>query len=104
MGERIDTRFRGVNRIALSYTHGFNGLLDALDAYDPANTAANAHVSRLGASGEFNKVNVQLQRLQRITQYTSVVLRVDGQFTNTIRSSRSNNSRWVGRTACAPIR
>ena len=79
--ERIDTRFRGVNRIALSYTHGFNGLLDSLDAYDPANTTANSHVSRLGASGEFNKVNVQLQRLQRITQYTSVVLRVDGQFT-----------------------
>lgn len=80
--ERIDTRFRGVNRIALSYTHGFNGLLDSLDAYDPANTAANTHVSRLGASGEFNKVSVQLQRLQRITRYTSVVLRVDGQFTN----------------------
>lgn len=80
--ERIDTRFRGVNRIALSYTHGFNGLFDALDAYDPANTAANAHVSRLGASGEFNKVNLQLQRLQRITQYTSMVFRVDGQFTN----------------------
>jgi hemolysin activation/secretion protein len=80
--ERIDTRFRGVNRIALSYTHGFNGVLGAMDAYDPANTTANSHVSRLGASGEFNKVSLQLQRLQRITQYTSVVLRVDGQFTN----------------------
>jgi hemolysin activation/secretion protein len=79
--ERIDTRFRGVNRIAFSYTHGFNGLLDSLDAYDANNTAANSHVSRLGASGEFNKVNLQLQRLQRITQYTSIVLRVDGQFT-----------------------
>ena len=79
--ERIDTRFRGVNRVALSYTHGFNGVLGALDAYDPNDSAANAHVSRLGASGEFNKVNLQLQRLQRITQYTSVVLRVDGQFT-----------------------
>ena len=80
--EQIDTRFRGVNRIALSYTHGFNGLLGALDGYDATNTVANAHVSRLGASGEFNKVNLQLQRLQRITQYTSVVLRVDGQFTS----------------------
>ncbi|MEJ0035890.1 MAG: ShlB/FhaC/HecB family hemolysin secretion/activation protein [Gammaproteobacteria bacterium] len=80
--ERIDTRFRGVNRIALSYTHGFNGLLDSLEAYNPADTTANAHVSRLGASGEFNKVNVQLQRLQRLTQYTSLILRVDAQFTN----------------------
>jgi hemolysin activation/secretion protein len=80
--ERIDTRFRGVNRVALSYTHGFNGVLGSLDAYDPDDAAASAHVSRLGASGEFNKVNLQLQRLQRITQYTSVVLRVDGQFTS----------------------
>ena len=80
--ERIDTRFRGVNRIALSYTHGFNGVLGALDAYDPADTTASSHVSRLGASGQFDKVNLQLQRLQRITQYTSVVLRVDGQFTS----------------------
>ena len=80
--ERIDTRFRGVNRIALSYTHGFNGVFGALEAYDPNDTVANAHVSRLGASGEFNKVNLQLQRLQRITQYTSLVMRVDGQFTS----------------------
>jgi len=57
-------------------------VLGAMDAYDPTNTTANSHVSRLGASGEFNKVSLQLQRLQRITQYTSVVFRVDGQFTN----------------------
>ncbi len=80
--ERIDTRFRGVNRAALSYTHGFNGVFGALDAYDPAAAAADSHVSRLGASGEFNKVALQLQRLQRLTQYTSLVLRVDGQYTS----------------------
>src|SRR5581483_11284387 len=80
--ERIDTRFRGVNRITAAYTHGFNNLLGALGPYDPNNPAADSHVSRLGASGEFNKFNIQLQRLQRITQYTSLVLRVDGQFTS----------------------
>ena len=79
--ERIDTRFRGVDRVALSYTHGFNDLLGALGPYDPNEPAAGLHTSRLGASGEFNKVNIQLQRLQRLTQYTSLVLRVDGQYT-----------------------
>ena len=79
--ERVDTRFRGVDTILLSYTHGFNGLLGALDAYDPA-AAATSHSSRLGASGEFNKFNLQMQRLQRLTQYTSLVLRVDGQYTH----------------------
>ncbi len=79
--ERVDTRFRGVDTLLLSYTHGFNGLLGALDAYDPA-TAATSHTSRLGASGEFNKVDLQLQRLQRLTRYTSLVLRVNGQYTH----------------------
>jgi hemolysin activation/secretion protein len=79
--ERVDTRFRGVDTVLFSYTHGFNGLLGALDAYDPA-AAATSHSSRLGASGEFNKFNLQMQRLQRLTQYTSLVLRVDGQYTH----------------------
>lgn len=77
--ERVDTRFQGVNRLAASYTHGFNGLLGALDAYDP--NAAQA-ASRLGASGTFDKIAVQLRRLQRLTQYTSLVLRLEGQYSN----------------------
>src|SRR5882757_1496881 len=56
--ERVDTRFRGVDTVLFSYTHGFNGLLGALDAYDPA-AAATSRSSRLGASGEFNKFNLQ---------------------------------------------
>lgn len=78
--ERVDTRFRGVETVLLSYTHGFNNILGALGAYNPAD-AANSHTSRLGASGEFNKVNLEIQRLQRLTRYTSLVLRVNGQYT-----------------------
>lgn len=78
--ERVDPRFHGVNTLFLSYTHGFNNILGALGAYDPAE-AANSHTSRLGASGEFNKVNLEIQRLQRITRYTSLVLRINGQYT-----------------------
>jgi hemolysin activation/secretion protein len=77
--EGVDTKFRGVDRVAFSYTHGFNNLLGALGAYDPG-TAADSHASRLGAAGEFNKFTLEMQRLQRITQYTSLVLRVDGQY------------------------
>ncbi len=81
--ERIDTRFRGVNRVAFSYTHGFNDLFNSIGAYDPAAVSTGtSSVSRLGASGEFNKFAVQLQRLQRLSQYTSLVLRVDGQFSS----------------------
>lgn len=77
--ERFDTRFRGVNHFALSYTHGFKDLLGSLGDYDPS---APGGASRLGASGEFDKISVQLQRLQRLTQNTSVLLRVDGQYSD----------------------
>jgi hemolysin activation/secretion protein len=77
--ERIDTRFRGINRVAVSYTHGFNDLLGSLDAYD---AAATTGASRLGASGEFDKIAVQLRRLQRLTQFTSLVIRLEGQYSN----------------------
>lgn len=77
--ERIDTRFRGVNHFALSYTHGFKDLLGSLDDYDPT---ALGGASRLGASGEFDKISLQVQRLQRLTQNTSILLRVDGQYSD----------------------
>jgi hemolysin activation/secretion protein len=77
--EGVDTKFRGVDRVAFSYTHGFNNLLGALGAYDPS-TATDSRASRLGASGEFNKFTLEMQRLQRITEYTSLILRVDGQY------------------------
>jgi hemolysin activation/secretion protein len=75
--ERIDTRFRGVNRVAFSYTRGFDDLLDSLGEYDPA---AIGGASRLGASGAFDKISLQLQRLQRLTASTSIVLRLEGQY------------------------
>ncbi len=78
--ERVDTRFHGVNTLMLSYTHGFNNLLGAIGPYNAAD-AAISHTSRLGASGEFNKFNLDIQRLQRLTRFTSLVLRVNTQYT-----------------------
>jgi hemolysin activation/secretion protein len=75
--ERTDTRFRGVNRAAFSYTHGFSDLFDSLGDYDSSSFGG---ASRLGASGEFDKVSVRLQRLQRLSQSVSLMLRVDGQY------------------------
>jgi hemolysin activation/secretion protein len=63
----------------MSYTHGFKDLRGSLDDYDPT---ALGGASRLGASGEFDKVSLQVQRLQRLTQNTSVLLRVDGQYSD----------------------
>jgi len=74
--ERADLRSHGVNRITFSYTHGFNDLLDSMDSYDASRT------SRLGASGRFDKLVLQLQRVQRLSQFTSLVARVEGQYTD----------------------
>lgn len=77
--DRIDTRFRGMNHFSMSYTHGFKDLFDSLDDYD---AAALGGASRFGASGEFDKISLQIQRLQRFTQNTSLLLRVDGQYSD----------------------
>jgi len=76
--ERIDTRFRGVNRVQFAYTHGFKDLAGSLGDYDPASAMA----SRLGASGKFDKVTLELRRLQRLTRNTSLLLRLEGQYSD----------------------
>ena len=76
---RIDTRFKGVNQLLLSYEHGFKNVLGSLGDYD-AN--ATPHASRQGATGEFNKGVVSLQRLQQITSSVSLLLHVQGQETS----------------------
>lgn len=76
---RIDTRFRGVNQLLLSYEHGFKNLLGSLGDYDGTVTP---RASRLGATGQFNKGVLSLQRLQRITSNVSLLLHVQGQETS----------------------
>ncbi|HEX3844553.1 MAG TPA: ShlB/FhaC/HecB family hemolysin secretion/activation protein [Steroidobacteraceae bacterium] len=76
---RIDTRFRGINQLQLSYEHGFKSLLGSLGDYD---AAAAPHASRQGATGQFNKGTLSLQRLQRISSDVSLLLHVQGQETS----------------------
>jgi hemolysin activation/secretion protein len=76
---RIDTRFRGINQFAISYSHGFKNVLGALDEYD---VAAAVPASRFGATGDFDKVTLNAQRLQRITGNVSFLLRVNGQYSS----------------------
>ncbi len=77
--DRIDTRFRGIDQLLLSYEHGFKSVLGSLGDYDPT---ATPHASRLGATGEFNKGTLSLQRLQQITSSVSLLLHVQGQETS----------------------
>ena len=75
----IDTRFRGINQLLISYEHGFKNLLGSLGDYDPT---VSPHASREGATGQFNKESISLQRLQRITSNVSLLLHVQGQETS----------------------
>jgi hemolysin activation/secretion protein len=76
---RIDTRFRGVNQLLLTYEHGFKSLLGSLGDYNPT---ALPNASRVDATGQFNRGALSLQRLQRITSNVSLLLHVQGQDTN----------------------
>ncbi|MDE2049664.1 MAG: ShlB/FhaC/HecB family hemolysin secretion/activation protein, partial [Gammaproteobacteria bacterium] len=76
---RIDTRFRGINQLLLSYEHGFKNVLGSLGDYQATVTP---HASRFGTTGQFNKGLISLQRLQRITSSVSLLLHVQGQETS----------------------
>ncbi|MBC8028015.1 MAG: ShlB/FhaC/HecB family hemolysin secretion/activation protein [Steroidobacteraceae bacterium] len=71
----VDQRFRGVNQISVSYSHGFDDVLGSLGEYSSEIGGA----SRTGATGEFDKFVVGLARLQRLTKGTSLLLNVRGQ-------------------------
>ncbi|MGH8294289.1 MAG: ShlB/FhaC/HecB family hemolysin secretion/activation protein [Steroidobacteraceae bacterium] len=77
--DRIDTRFRGINQLLLSYEHGFKNVLGSLGDYQ---TTTTQRASRLGATGQFNKGVLSLQRLQRISSNVSLLLHVQGQETS----------------------
>jgi hemolysin activation/secretion protein len=75
----VDQRFRGVNTISFSYSHGFDDLLGSLGAYDGTTTGG---ASRQDATGEFDKVVADVARLQRLTKNSSLLLHVRGQFSD----------------------
>ncbi len=80
--DRTDTRFRGVNQFEIAYVRGFKNWLGAMGDYNAAATLETIQASRFGASGEFGKGTLSAQRLQRITTNSSLLLRVQGQFSS----------------------
>jgi hemolysin activation/secretion protein len=72
----VDQRFRGVNQLAFSYSHGFPEFLGSLGDYDQSIGGA----SREGASGEFDKLTFDLTRMQQLTKGSSLLLHVRGQY------------------------
>ena len=77
---RTDTRFRGVNQFGLAYLQGFKNVLGSMGSYDFTAPLGTVQASRYGASGQFGKGTLNAQRLQRITANTSLLLRVQGQY------------------------
>jgi hemolysin activation/secretion protein len=74
----VDQRFRGVNTLSFSYSHGFPELLGSLGDYEQGIGGA----SREGASGKFDKVGFDLARMQRVTKGSSLLLHVRGQYSS----------------------
>lgn len=74
----VDQRFRGVNQLSFSYSHGFDDLLGSLGEYDEQTSTA----SRQGASGKFDKLAFDFARMQRLTKGSSLLLHVRGQYSS----------------------
>jgi hemolysin activation/secretion protein len=72
----VDQRFRGVNQLAVSYSHGFKDLFGSLGDY----VREEGGASREDATGQFDKIVLDMSRLQRLTKGSSLLLHVRGQY------------------------
>ena len=78
----IDTRFRGINRLALRYTHGVPSVFGSLGDPGDEPPAGEAGPSRSGVGGGFHKTTLDAQRMQRLSSNTSLLVRGFYQYTS----------------------
>jgi hemolysin activation/secretion protein len=79
VGTFVDSvdRWRGANNFSLTLSQGIGNFLGGMDGINDPNASV------LGAGGTFTKLTGEASRSQQITTYTSVFLRVGGQWAST---------------------
>ena len=79
VGSFVDAvdRWRGANNLAISLFQGIGNFLGGMDGINDPNASVP------GAGGTFTKITGEFSRAQQITTYTSIFLRVGGQWAST---------------------
>ena len=86
VADSVDTRFRGVHRGSLTFSHGFNDFLGSMD--DQGNGESLGVVNGDQAlPGKFNKVSASYSRLQSVVRNNSLLFHFNGQYSDDALSS-----------------
>jgi len=86
VADSVDTRFRGVHRASLTFSHGFNGFLGSMDGQGNGESLGVVNGEQ-ALPGQFNKVSASYSRLQSIVRNNSLLFHFNGQYSDDSLSS-----------------
>ena len=86
VADALDTRFRGVHRASLTFSHGFSGLLGSMDGQGNGESLGIVNGEQT-LPGQFNKISASYSRLQSVVRNNSLLLHFNGQYSDDLLSS-----------------
>ena len=86
VADALDTRFRGVHRASLTFSHGFNGLLGSMDGQGNGESLGIVNGEQT-LPGQFNKISASYSRLQSVVRNNSLLFHFNGQYSDDLLSS-----------------
>ena len=86
VADSVDTRFRGVHRASLTFSHGFNDFLGSMDGQGNGESLGVVNGEQ-ALPGKFNKVSASYRRLQSVVRNNSLLIHFNGQYSDDSLSS-----------------
>ena len=86
VADSVDTRFRGVHRGSLTFSHGFNDVLGSMDGQGNGESLGIVNGEQ-ALPGQFNKVSASYSRLQSVVRNNSLLFHFNGQYSDDSLSS-----------------
>lgn len=86
VADAIDTRFRGIHRASLTFSHGFNDTFGSMNGMGNGQSLGRVNGDQ-ALAGQFNKINASYSRLQSLVRNQSLLFRFNGQHSDDMLSS-----------------
>ena len=86
VADAVDTRFRGIHRASLTFSHGFNDTFGSMDGVGNGQSLGRVNGDQ-ALAGQFNKINASYSRLQSLVRNQSLLFRFNGQHSDDMLSS-----------------
>ena len=86
VADAVDTRFRGVHRGSLTFSHGINDFLGSMNGQGNGESLGTINGEQV-LPGQFSKISASYSRLQTIVRNNSLYFHVNGQYSDDLLSS-----------------